>query len=248
MTISVVVASWNDKLFLDILLNSLFEDPSVEKEVFVINDAPESDIRSIVEKYKFSYVETKGNCGPATAWNIGLALSSFDHVLILNSDAKIYSGFLRDILSNYLKIGHDCVVGPAGNLIDQSLKNKVIDDLWKKEHFSYLPVDWVGGFCLFMNRKKINRLRLSFDEAYRFYYEDADFCTQAWNVGLPVYFINPRLIPVAHLGGGATRELTDPRGIMHSSRKIFVHKWKKYYRRRKKNHVSLIHRSDTRSD
>lgn len=227
LKVSVVIASWNDSFYLHKCLDSLAKDFSLEKEVIVVNDSE--------SKINMDCLSTTGNRGPATAWNMGITASKNDFVIILNSDVEVYDGFCLDYMEHYLKIGHPCILGPSGNIIDKKLKIHVLDEIWRRHDFHHIPVDHIGGFCMLFDRN----ISFRFDEGYRLYYEDLQFCLDAWSHGIPVYFLNPKLLPIRHVGGGATSLFSDAMIVMRQSRRRFVSKWKRYFRRRKQREIEF---------
>lgn len=230
MSVSIVIASWNDFDYLKTCLKSLKSDPH-DKEIIVVDDALSDEVEDLCSDVRF--FRTKGNCGPATAWNIGLDVATNNLAIVLNSDTEVYDGFCRDYLYHYNLIG-DCVLGPTGNIVGQNLRIRCIDDYWKTHDFHRIQVDHIGGFCMLFD-KSIGR----FDEGYRLYYEDADWCVQAWKKNVPVYFLNPQLLPVKHIGGASTAKLSTAKYHMNESRRRFVSKWRHYYRTKEVRSIIL---------
>lgn len=237
---SVVIASWHDHDMLKACLSSIREDRSFVGEIIVVDDCASDVTQAMAGELGYIYYRTTGNCGPATGWNVGVSFAQYDRVIVLNSDTEVYDGFFQDYCFHYAKIGHDCILGPSGNIINQRLKIEVLDHTLKEEDYHHIPVDYVGGFCMMFNRKQTLRLGVLFDQAYRLYYEDTDFCTHAAQKGIPSYFLNPKLLPITHHGSGATSKLKDAQFFMYESRRYFVSKWRKYYRRRDPRGVEFI--------
>lgn len=234
--ISIVIASWNDAEYIKKCVNSLLKD-DFEKEIIVVDDFGSPEVEFIPE---IKYMKTDFNRGPAYAWNMGIIAAKYDKIVVLNPDTEVSDGFCFSLMSNYEKIGHPCILGPSGNLVDTRLRIHVIDNLWQTEEFHRIPVDHIGGFCMFFDKKILSSLDIKFDRGYRLYYEDSDICCQAWNKGLPVYFLNPKLVPIKHEGGGSTGKFKEAMDIMKESRRRFVLKWKHYYRRKEPRGIELI--------
>lgn len=237
MTVSIVIASWNDIECLRNCINSLNEDVQIEKEIIVVDDFNDNQIKDFVIQNNCRYFLTNGNKGPATAWNIGISYAVYDYCVILNSDTIVYNGFCKDYIYNYEKIGHPCLLGPSGNLLNNRLRNSSIDHLWQSHEFRLIPVDWIGGFCMLFEKKVIDQFDIKFEERYRLFYEDTEFGTQFNSLNIPVYFLNPKLLPIQHIGSVSSRHFKE---VSHVSRRLFISKWKNLYRNRPQRDLNFI--------
>ena len=159
-----------------------------------------------------------GNPGYAAAVNVGVRESRAEHVVVMNPDVVIDAP--RDV-SRLLAHFDDPAVGvvapalvlPTGARQDSARDVPVPWQLVARRVFGGqhgrvdaekpCVVDWVVGACLGIRRSAFEALG-GFDERYRFYFEDVDFCVRLWRAGWKVVY-DPTVVVRHEHGAGSRR-------------------------------------------
>tara|TARA_B100000945_G_scaffold143088_1_gene114482 strand:- start:872 stop:1702 length:831 start_codon:yes stop_codon:yes gene_type:complete len=178
----VITTFKSEKVIFD-CLNSL---PETSPKIIVENSGNEKLKSDLESKYKnlkcFIMVE---NLGYGKANNFGINRVKTDYVFILNPDATLYDGSLNKIIS-IIKDKDFCIASP-------------IESINEKEKFyekNYLEVEFVRGFAMLLNLKKMNFGY--FDEKIFLYLEEIDLCRRARNNSQIILLIN---VKINHKGG-----------------------------------------------
>jgi GT2 family glycosyltransferase len=115
MDISVIIASWNAKQFLDNCLKSICDDEmDYSIEVIVVdNDSSDGSPEMVLEKYPLvKLIQTGENLGFSKANNIGIKEATGRYISLVNSDIKIFSGCFKNLLT-YMDMNQDiAMTGP----------------------------------------------------------------------------------------------------------------------------------------
>ena len=212
--LSVVIVNWNTRTLLNDLLTSLFQHPpEVEFEVIVVDNASTDDSCEMID-LKFPQVEllvNSSNLGFAKAVNRGIRESHGKYVLLLNTDLVViersidaqiafmeqnpnaafcggmlldengvpnatYGRFprarvlLAEVLPARIAAGSRIVVDPATGQSEESI------------------VDIISGADMMARRTAFEDIGL-FDEQFFMYFEDADWCYRAKQLGWDVWFV-----------------------------------------------------------
>ncbi|MDP1805012.1 MAG: glycosyltransferase family 2 protein, partial [Acidimicrobiales bacterium] len=174
-------------------------------------------------------VQTGANLGFGSAANRGVAVTTGDHVLILNPDTVVEPGTLKALSEALDRDPGLAAVGPRLENVDGSLYPSVrrFPDLTVAFGHAFLGlvwarnpatrryrmldwdhdqpaagVDWVSGACVLVRRTAFEMVG-GFDEAYFMYVEDVDLCWRlgqaGWRIG---YEPGARVV---HALGGSSR-------------------------------------------
>lgn len=225
--VSVLIVTWNTVALTRAAVSSALSCPdSVEREVIVIDNASTDGtgerIRSEFPSVRYHWLSE--NRGFAHANNLAGALASGRILILLNSDATLGPGNLKNA-TDYLASHPECAVLGARLLNpDGSLQNSIADDpclLGETINRSLLkrlrrltrrragvsvetptPVDSVIGAFMAVRRETWTRLG-GFDEAYFFYFEETDFCARARAAGRKVVH-HPSIQVLHHQGSSAS--------------------------------------------
>jgi glycosyltransferase involved in cell wall biosynthesis len=104
--ISIIIPCYNNKKFIRTTVNSALNQDYAPKEVIVVNDGSEEDIRSelndLISQGKIAYFE-KQNGGASSARNFGIEMSRGKYILPLDSDDII----LEDTASSLMEVNGD---------------------------------------------------------------------------------------------------------------------------------------------
>jgi GT2 family glycosyltransferase len=142
----------------------------------------------VVKKYlenKFSNVEviiTKQNLGYGKGNNFGISKVKTQYAFILNPDAILEKNCLSELSKAQINLNDDFTI-LAPNLSNNygyfsSPKNNLQNEI--------LEVDYVKGFAILINLKKINFDKI-FDENFFLFLEEIDLCKRIKNSGGKIF-------------------------------------------------------------
>ena len=149
----------------------------------------------VVKKYledKFSNVEviiTKQNLGYGKGNNFGISKVNTQYAFILNPDAILEKNCLSELSKAQINLKDDFTI-LAPNLLNNygyfsSQKNNLQNEI--------LEVDYVKGFAILINLKKINFDQI-FDENFFLFLEEIDLCKRIKNSGGKIFVaLNSRI-------------------------------------------------------
>ena len=142
----------------------------------------------VVKKYlenRFSNVEviiTKQNLGYGKGNNFGISKVKTQYAFILNPDAILEKNCLSELLKAQINLKDDFTI-LAPNLLNNygyfsGPKNNLQNEI--------LEVDYVKGFAILINLKKINFDKI-FDENFFLFLEEIDLCKRIKNAGGKIF-------------------------------------------------------------
>ena len=148
----------------------------------------ENSDKIVVKKYlenKFSNVEvivTKQNLGYGKGNNFGISKVKTQYAFILNPDAILEKNCLSELSKAQINLKDDFTI-LAPNLSNNygyfsSQKNNLQNEI--------LEVDYVKGFAILINLKKINFDKI-FDENFFLFLEEIDLCKRIKNSGGKIF-------------------------------------------------------------
>ena len=128
--------------------------------IVIENSSDFSFKKKIEEKYKnVKCILTKKNLGFGKANNIGLYAAKTNYVLLLNPDTKLKKDTVSILIKNAIKIKNFALLAPSViNETDKNygfFQNKNI--LNKNNENNLFEVDFVKGFAMFFNKKKLKK-------------------------------------------------------------------------------------------
>jgi len=205
-------------------------------EIVVVDDASSDDTVTVLRRDHPSVliVSNPRNLGFTASANRGMARATGEIVVLLNSDAELLSGSLEAVVGAFSDIRDLAVAGAELTYPDGSPQwsgGRFPSAAWLfaltsgcAVQAARIPgyrrikrpgagrtgrVDWVTGAALAVRRSTWNELG-PFDERYRFYAQDMDFCRRVTDRGLQVRII-PGFRALHHHGAtiGAARGSTD---------------------------------------
>ncbi len=176
--------------------------------------------------------------GYGEAANLGIIASKGNYILLINSDVELAPNLVKKFINFYSSNKNIGVVGPViysrkqfsqidkpvisfnryfGNLDSISFKEL------KSIGNNALEVSWVSGCVMFFSRsifKKVN----GFDNKYFMYWEDADYCMKAKNLGYTNYVLSNTY---AYHRGSASVGANNPARYYYNSRNglMFIFKF-----------------------
>ena len=235
--LDVVVVCWNDKDKIATALDSVFalsevrEDPGFANVVVSDNGSSDGSREFVTERYggRVRIVENGANLGFAAACNRAFAATSADYVFLLNPDAELKDGALREIVA-FMDAHPRC--GIAGSRIynyDGTIQQSVGEfDTWAGAYlrssawgewplfrryangaglrdFDYdapRRVDLAIGAALTIRRSLLREIG-AFDERFFLYHEEVDFAKRAAEAGWETWFVPSS--EAVHEGMGSAR-------------------------------------------
>ncbi|MEE9414334.1 MAG: glycosyltransferase [Acidimicrobiales bacterium] len=210
--------------------------PSVDFELLVIDDASTEDLDAIHEIKNLRLVRLVENLGFLRAVNEGARHAEGSFLLLLNSDCVVTECALDELLETFDSFPSAGVVGsklvhPDGHLLEAG--GIIWNDASAWHYGRYLDpgdpsagyarvVDYVSGAAL-MLRSSLWASLGGFDESYEpAYYEDADLCFRAAEIGLDVVY-QPGSVVLHHEGGSYDEPSRDRH--MTRNRQTFEQRW-----------------------
>ena len=153
-------------------------------KIIVVENSDDVVVKKYLEN-KFSNVEviiTKQNLGYGKGNNFGISKVKTQYAFILNPDAILEKNCLSELLKAQINLKDDFTI-LAPNLLNNygyfsSPKNNLQNEI--------LEVDYVKGFAILINLKKINFDKI-FDENFFLFLEEIDLCKRIKNAGGKIF-------------------------------------------------------------
>ena len=207
---SVVVLTYNGRLWINPCLRSIIKAGINEDKLFVIDNASTDgttdiirldfpNIRLIVNSYNLGF-GSGNNIGIQAALELG---SEF--IMLLNQDTRIAPDCIIHLHQAVEDRGKEGLFVPLqltydGARIDPSMRKGLlsevgsfVDDLWRGGLQPTYELPAAYGGALLFHRSIFERVGL-FDECFFLYGEDEDLCRRIKRAGIPIW-----LVPQAHV-------------------------------------------------
>ena len=213
-TLSIVIVNWNTRMLLLNLLTSVFKhSPGADFDVVVVDNASTDHSPEMVTA-EFPIVKllvNRSNLGFATAVNRGIRESDGRYVLLLNTDLLVLEGAIDAQLAFMETNPRTAICGGLllndGGVPDNAygrfpsvrtiLAEVLPYRIGKPNRISCDPaidqthamtVDLVSGADLMARRTALEGIGL-LDEQFFMYFEDADWCFRAKQLGWDVCYV-----------------------------------------------------------
>jgi N-acetylglucosaminyl-diphospho-decaprenol L-rhamnosyltransferase len=242
--VSVVVPHYGDPAPVTLLVEQLSNEPAVG-EIVVVDDCSPIALPPL-EGARVLRRQVNGGFGAAV--NSGVALTSLDQVLIVNSDVSIAPGFVGRLVEA-ARPWQPALVGPAvrtGGEAEHTARRfprprhqaferiRVLtrfqgSDWWARAIGQDLgarpgtdrPVDWIAGVCLLVPRAAFELVG-GFDERFFMYAEEVDLQQRLALAGVPRVYLGS--VAVDHVGG-ASSDPARAQEWLADSRLAYATKW-----------------------
>jgi GT2 family glycosyltransferase len=196
--ITFVIVSFRSGHIIEKCIKSI--NPHIK--IIIVENSCNTYVKDYLEN-KFLNVEViiaKENLGYGKANNLGISKVKTQYAFILNPDAILGENCLAELCKAQLSLKDNFVI-LAPNLLNNygyflNQKNNL-----KKE---ILEVDYVKGFAMLINLKKIN-LKELFDENFFLFLEEIDLCKRIKNKGGKIFVVQNSKIK--HLGKQASENI-----------------------------------------
>jgi len=159
-------------------------DPKIK--IIVVENSDNIQIKKYLEN-KFSNVEViiaKENLGYGKGNNLGISKVDTQYVFILNPDVILKENCLQELFKAQIVLRDDFAI-LAPNLLDNYGYFLNRNNNFKK---SILEVDYVKGFAMLINLKKVTFEEI-FDENFFLFLEEIDLCKRIKNNGEKIFVV-----------------------------------------------------------
>ena len=155
-SLSVVIPVYNSETVIERCLKSVVDAIPESKEIIVIDDGSTDNTSEIASQFPVRLFRLTGHFGLAEAKNKGLALSTGDIVVFIDSDTILDKDIFVELVS---ALGRDRVGGVGGVVLP--IKSSVFSDSLTVRLFGYSPIsekkireiDSTPGGCSAYHRK-----------------------------------------------------------------------------------------------
>ena len=180
--ITFVIVSFKSSHIIEKCIKSI--DSNIK--IIVVENSDNIQIKKYLEN-KFSNVEViiaKENLGYGKGNNLGISKVDTQYVFILNPDVILKENCLQELFKAQIVLRDDFAI-LAPNLLDNYGYFLNRNNNFKK---SILEVDYVKGFAMLINLKKITFEKI-FDENFFLFLEEIDLCKRIKNNGEKIFVV-----------------------------------------------------------
>ena len=242
--LSVIIVSYNTKDLLLECLTSVFGSSSgILCDVHVVdNGSMDGSADAVAQGFpNVRLIRNPDNRGFARACNQGLREAQGKYLLLLNSDAKIKSEALRELIAfmdrtpdagaaggqliredGSLQNSFDNFPDLCTELMNKSLLKLLFPKRYPGKHLKFegpVQVESLIGACMMVRREAMEAVGM-LDEGYFFFLEETDWCLRMNDLGWKIYFL-PH-VRILHLQGmSAARDISSARIEFYRSRYRF---------------------------
>jgi GT2 family glycosyltransferase len=207
--ISIVIVTWNGIDYVDECVNSVLEDDYERIELIVVdNGSSDGTLEHVKARYGSgaTIIENSRNLGFTRAVNQGISSSSGEVIFLLNQDAVIEKG----VLKNLVRVLQEETIAIAGckilHMDGRTLQHAggILHDNGLTDHFGAGEIDkgqhdedrdvvYVTG-AAFAFKRALTDLTGGFDTRYSpAYFEELDFCYNASRMGYRIRYVHSAL-------------------------------------------------------
>ena len=180
--ITFVIVSFKSSHIIDKCIKSI--DSNIK--IIVVENSDNIQIKKYLEN-KFSNVEViiaKENLGYGKGNNLGISKVDTQYVFVLNPDVILKENCLQELFKAQIVLRDDFAI-LAPNLLDNYGYFLNRNNNFKK---SILEVDYVKGFAMLINLKKVTFEEI-FDENFFLFLEEIDLCKRIKNNGEKIFVV-----------------------------------------------------------
>jgi GT2 family glycosyltransferase len=263
---SIIIPVFNKSEFTFQCLRSLVREVDLdETEIIVVNNASTDETAQLLARFGslIHVIDNEENRGFVDACNQGAARARGGHLVFLNNDAVVLTGWLDELIAT---VESDDSIGAVGSLLlyPDGRVQEAGAILWRDgaaSHYGWggapddprysfaRDVDYCSGASLLVRRDLFNRLG-GFDRLYApAYYEDADICFGVRSLGYRVRY--QPLSRVVHYEGATAGSDTSSgyKRFQIVNREKFFDKWREVLERDHfDDHPANIARASIRSN
>jgi len=193
--ITFVIVSFNSSHIIERCIKSI--KPNVK--IIIVENSDNINVKTYLEN-KFSNVEViiaNENLGYGKGNNLGISKVNTQYVFILNPDAVLEDNCLSELCKAQLSLKGDFTILAPNLLNNYGFFSDQNNNLQKE----IMEVDYVKGFAMLINLKKINSQKI-FDENFFLFLEEIDLCKRIRDNSGKIFVIQN--LKVQHLGKQAS--------------------------------------------
>jgi GT2 family glycosyltransferase len=229
-TISVIILNFNGRRHLGAILDGcvasvLASDYPCFEALFVDNASMDDSVSYIEAKFgkdkRLRFVRNERNLGFTEGNNVGIRQARGEYVVLLNTDTKVDSGWLRALVeaakpaevgavqSKLVQMGNPQLLDCAGGLVDAYGYHFERGRGEPAAKYNRAAEVFYGkGACLLLKRSVLAQTGL-FDPEIFLYFDEVDLCWRIWLSGHKVVYAPDSL--VQHASGSTASSLQSAR-------------------------------------
>ena len=176
--ISLYIPAYNAEKTIEKSIESILQQTLKPKEIIVINDCSTDKTPHLLKNFhEIKIINNKMNYGLAKSRNIALKNSKYDFLASIDSDVACEKDWLEILFKTMVEKNIDLI---GGKLIDKFIEEPA--NHWRS---NYLKQNWgnkkiinpqfIFGANFLLNKKKINKLKINYNEEFRTNGEDVNF-------------------------------------------------------------------------
>lgn len=180
--ITFVIVSFKSNHVIEKCIKSI--DPNIK--IIIVENSNNINAKNYLEN-KFSNVEVfigKENLGYGKGNNLGISKVNTQYAFILNPDVILENNCLTELYKAQLALRDDFTILAPNLLNNYGYFSKLDNDLLK----GIKEVDYVKGFALLINLKKIFYKKI-FDEKFFLFLEEIDLCKRIKSNGGKIFVV-----------------------------------------------------------
>jgi GT2 family glycosyltransferase len=168
------------------IIEQCIESINPDIKIIIVENSDNIHIKNYLEK-KFSNVEViiaKDNLGYGKGNNLGISKVNTQYVFVLNPDTILAKNCLKELYkAQAILRGNFAILAP--NLLNNYGYFSNQNNNFKK---NILDVDYVKGFAMLINLKKVTFKKI-FDENFFLFLEEIDLCKRIKNKGGKIFIV-----------------------------------------------------------
>ena len=181
--ITIIIVSFKSSHIIEKCIKSI----NSNIKIIIVENSEDIHIKNYLEN-KFSNVDVivaKENLGYGKGNNLGISKANTQYVFILNPDTTLEDNCLEELYKAQLMLRDDFAI-LAPNFLNNYgyFLNKNNDH----RNQNLLEVDYVKGFAMLINLKKVNFEKI-FDENFFLFLEEIDLCKRIKNNGGKIFVV-----------------------------------------------------------
>jgi len=237
--LSIIIVNYRSEQSLKRCIASIYNYLNFDFEIIVVNNDSREKLQNIIKEFsEVKIIQNERNLGFGKAVNLGAEKAEGSYLFLLNPDARLVDGKLRDALEISRRNEKIAVIGPriinkegqtqewiCGfetsflDLIRNNLGASRSRKIWNRPKKIF--VHWVSGVAMIIDKKIFKDLG-GFDEKFFMYFEDLDLCKRIKNCGKKILYF-PEL-EIFHESGGSAENKQQQKKYYYESQEAYFKK------------------------